>query len=137
MWKTRGCPGAALLPRSVGVARQGPWARVPPTAAARIPRPASTGAAPAGWGLVHPGVSHVWVGMVMRTFSQPLCVLDLFSLQHFNGCSPLCTTAYPQGGLIPTVFHQRFFFSSPVFLIIISHVHIDWFCADFASIRAY
>lgn len=65
----RGCPSAALLLRSVGVARGEP-AQVPPTAATRIPRPAQAGAAPVGLGLVYPGVSHVWVGMVMK---------DLFS----------------------------------------------------------
>lgn len=105
MGRGGGCPGAALLPRSVGVARRGP-PQVPPAAAPRIPRPAQAGAAPAAWGLVHPGVSHVWVGMLMRTFPQPLCALDLFSDQDFNGCSPLCAMAYPQGRFTPTVFSQ-------------------------------
>lgn len=61
--------------------------REPPAAAPRSHPSSLEG--PAGSGLVRPGVSHVWVGMIMKTFSQPRGVWGLFSVQDGNCCSPL------------------------------------------------
>lgn len=73
----------------------------------RPPHPSPRGGWSGPGGLVHPGVSHVWVGMVMRTFFLNLCasrVGFLLRILGRGGCSLLCTTAYPLAGFIPNSF---------------------------------
>lgn len=133
MGKPRGCPGPALLLRSVGVARRG-QASVPPTAhtASLAPRPA--GAAWAGWVLVHPGVGHVWVGMVMRTFAQPSCVSDASSLYWLQ---PPCALRHIHGPYLEFPPPQVIFylFGFPRSLLFPTPL-LAGFCGDFASVSS-